>query len=335
MHPLLQNKFVKFAGIGLAALVVLFVVLLFLASISDHRNGGVSYEAGYAPSFNTSPSMGKAVTDEMDMMMRAESSYYPPQPYPDGYTSGLENYETTQYSVSARTKQFDELCDTVSSLKANAQIHFKYLNTSTNNCRATFYVDENLTNTVLNTLTAFSGVEVARNTESVTRHRQQLQGQTDILKQQLASVQSSLTAAETQFDEIAEFARANKDASTLSQAIREKLTLVDTLTQRKINLTSRLDQLYQQSADLEERMNVVQFDVTVSRSYPIYPNQESQKWEMAWEELKDTFTDTLIGLSAFFGIFLLWAVRLAVYLLVLIVVLRGLWKFAKLLMNKW
>jgi len=126
-----------------------------------------------------------------------------------------------------------------------------------------------------------------------------------------------------------------KILATGSSTLAASRKFRDTLTGRKINLTSQLNRLYQQTADLEEQIDVVQFDVTINRSHPIYPNQESQKWEMAWEELKDTYTDTLIGLTAFFGIFLLWTIRLAVYLLILIVVLRGLWKFAKLLLSKW
>jgi hypothetical protein len=40
------------------------------------------------------------------------SSYYPATrtSAQGGYTSDLEKYETTTYSVTARTKQFDEVC---------------------------------------------------------------------------------------------------------------------------------------------------------------------------------------------------------------------------------
>ncbi|MFT7644567.1 MAG: hypothetical protein ACI9BF_000216 [Candidatus Paceibacteria bacterium] len=340
MHPLLQNKFVKFIGIGLAVLAAFFIVIILLASMNSSRSSagmdsmGMSEGMDNTPSFNINSERGVSMGNEMKMM-QDESSYYPPQPSPHGYTSGLENYETTEYSVTARTKQFEEMCGALSALKADSQIHFKYLNTSTNNCRATLYAYETEAKRVLDTLTNFSGAEVTRNTESVTRHRQQIQSQTSILAQQLSSVQSSLTSAEIQFDEIADFARENKDAATLSQAINQKLNNINTLTQQKINLTARLNQLYQQAADLEEMMNAVQFNVNISRSNPIYVDQESRQWEQAWKELHGTYTETLIGLSAFFGIFLLWTARLAIYLLVLIIVLRGFWKFTKLLLSKW
>ena len=176
---------------------------------------------------------------------------------------------------------------------------------------------------------------MTRNTQSVTRHREQLQSRTSILRQQLASVERSLSIAETEFDEIAAFAREANDAVTLASAIREKLSLIDTLTQRKISLTSQIDSLLQQAADLEEQLNVVQFTVNIQRSYPLFPNETSRKWEQAWGELDNQFTDTLIALTAFFGIFLLWTVRITLYALVGIVVIRGLWKFIRFVWKKW
>jgi len=335
MQPLLRNKFFRFGIAGVVILLALSVLaMIVLASLNDARSTGYSDSSMglSAPSFSNEMHMRGVSSDGM---VSESDYYYPSEPAYDNYTSGLESYETTQYSVNSRTRQFDELCSTIKKLKADPNIHFKYLTTSTNNCYSTFYVEENKVENVLTTLTAFKGVEVNRNTSSVTRHREQIQTQTSILKQQLQSVESSLNAAETQFDEIAEFARESKDASTLAQAITQKINSVDMLTQRKINLASQLNQLYKQAADLEERINVVQFDVTINRSHPIYPEQNSRKWEQAWEELKDTYTNTLIGISTYFGIFLLWVLRLSIYLVVLIVILRGLWKFIQVLREKW
>ncbi len=340
MHPILKNKFVRFGGIGVGILVTLFILFFIVVnlftsstgilsnsfdSISLYSNsGGVKYEQSVrGTSYGvTEDSYGKS------------APYYPPIETPNGYTSELEKYETSSYSVSAQTHQFDELCTTVTNLRSNSQIHFKIITSGTNYCNAIFFVEENTVANVLSTLDTFENIEINRTTESVTRHKTQLQGRTSILQQQLASVQRSLTAAETQFDEIADFARQSRDAVTLSKAIREKLSLIDTLTQRKISLTSQLNNLYRQSADLEERMNVVQFSVNISRSQPINIGEYSRKWDSAWKELKDEYTNTLIGLTAYFGIFLLWTIRTAIYLLVTLVVIRGLWKFIKLLWKK-
>jgi len=333
MSPLLHNRYVRFIGIGLAV-VISGLVLLFVVSDLMVSSTGLSapQNNGFASDFDRNLQQ-RAVQTEL--AGSPESLMVPTPTGPTGYTSNLEAYEITSYAVNARTRTFDPLCDALQTLKADEAIDFKSLNRSTNNCRATFYVDEPQVASVLDTLSGFEGVEINRSTESVTRHREQIQSRTGILRQQLASVERSLFIAENDFDEIAAFARQANDAQTLASAIREKLNLIDTLTQRKISLTSQIDTLLQQAADLEEQLNVVQFTVNINRSNPLYPNKTSRQWEQAWAELNQQFTNTLIGLTAVFGIFLLWTVRVGLYALVGIVVIRGLYKFARLVWKKW
>lgn len=342
MQQLLQNKYVRFGLFAIGVMVIIFVALLLLAMLNTSRSNlglnSADIDSGYyAPSAPTfSDSMGSGVMmDGAEMMAEPDSSYYPYPPVPDGYTSSLESYETTSYSVSARTKDFDGLCGAVASLKNDQQIHFRTVTSSLNNCHASFFVTEEKVASVLTTLTSYRGVEVNRNTESVTRHKQQLESQTAILEQQLTRVESSLTAAQAQLDRLNQVFNTSDEVTRLSSEVTKSLQYIDQLTQRKINLISQLDNLYQQSTDLAERMKVVQFDVMVSRANPIVIDKYERQWDNAWEELKDEFTNTLIGLTAFFGIFLLWTVRVLLYLLVLIILLRGLWKFARLVWNKW
>lgn len=335
MHLLLQNKFVRFTIIGITALLAIFFVLLFLASMNSVRSTGLSNsDMMYAPSFNTSPEMGMSVSDSMGK--QAESSYYyPPQPSSDGYTSELESYETTAYNVTARTKDFDTICDEVSNLKGDSQIHFRTITSNLNNCYASFFVETEKVDEVLATLTKYRGVEISRDTESVTRHKQKLESQTTILQQQLARIESSLTAAETQLTRLNQLFNSSDEVTRLSSEVTKSLQYIDQLTRQKINLISQLDNLYQQSTDLAERMDVVQFDVNITRVTPIVVDKYERQWDRAWEELKDQFTDTLIGVTAFFGIILLLVIQYTLYLLVLILILRGVWKFIQFIWKKW
>lgn len=343
MQSLLRNKFIRFGLMAIGALVALLVVLFILALLNTSSTGlgikGSEMDGAYyeqtAPSVANVFDRGMMPGDSVSMEA-VDSSYYPyPEPTPDGYTAGLESYETTSYSVTARTKDFDALCATVAGLKSDTAIHFKSITSNINNCYASFYVAPEKVDGVLATLTSYRGVEVNRNTESVTRHKQQLDSQTMILQQQLARVNSSLTAAEAQLDRLNQVFNSSDEVTKLSSEVTKSLQYIDQLTQRKISLLDQLDNLYQQSADLAERMTVVQFDVRITRSTPLIVDKYERQWDQAWEELKDEFTNTLIGLTAFFGIFLLWTVRIGLYLLVILVLIRGLWKFAKVLWNRW
>jgi hypothetical protein len=254
MHPLFQNKFVRLGLVAIGALISLFIVLFVLTNLSSNSLGlkgdtvGVGY-APMAPSYQNSMGRDALLGGDEGMIVQTESSfYYAPEPLPDGYTSGLESYETTNYSISARTKEFDALCGALAALKNDPQIHFKNLTSSINSCYATFYVAPEKVEGTLHTLTAFGGVEVNRNTESVTRHKQQLESQTAILQQQLARVESSLTAAQTQLDRLNQVFNSSDEVTRLSGEVTKSLQYIDQLTERKIRLISISNRRTSQSA---------------------------------------------------------------------------------------
>lgn len=339
MPSLFQNRYVKFIGLGVAVLfggLVLLAILGALLGSLSHSTGldSRSYNTLSVPQMGYSPSFSNEMAMESADAIYDDGGYYP-EPIPSGYTAELETYETTTYTVSGRTKQFDEACATIADLKADPNIHFQSINTDTNYCRASFYVGEVEAAAVVDTLSGFKGIELTRDTSSVTRHRQQIQGRTSILQQQLRRVEQTLSAAEAQLARLNSRFQTTDEVVELSGEVTRSLQFIDQMTNKKINLISQLDNMYQQAADLEARMDVVAFSLNISRSNPLYPSKYEQQWERAWESLQDAYHETLMALTAFFGIFLLWVFRIAIYSLVLIVIIRGLWKFVKLVWSKW
>lgn len=335
MIPFVKKHFIHIVGGAFVVFVILVMLAVVLGSLNSARNLG-SHSTGLVSndmammevSAPQAPAMGRAMMADGDFAESLE--YYPePIPTPGGYTSGLERYETTQYNLSARSRGFDQLCESLETLKAEETIHFKHINTGLNRCDARFFVEEGRVAGVLAQFENNRDVEINRNTESVTRHKERLESQSTIVRQQLASVERTLAEAEVAYDEIVAFARANKDSETLSNAINNKLRQIDQLTSRKINLTSQLDNLAQQAADLNERLDVVEFYASFTRANPIQIGKYDRMWEQAWDELRDRFTGTLIGLSAFFGVFLLYVLQYGLYLLVLIIVARFGWKLVR------
>lgn len=340
MQSFLHNKYLRFALFGVGALLALIVIGVLLqltrSGFGGHQSLFVDYgydavEEVRVAEYHDGAYKSGAVASERAMLAPAVGdSYYPgPIPEPDTGYNNLEAYETTDYNISARTRQFDEFCSSVRALKIQDQFDFRNISETSNHCSATFYTEEEHVGTVLATFEQFSGVDVNRNTNSVTRQRDRLESQTDILQQQLASVERTLAAAETDFDSVIAIARTEGNASELANAIRQKLQMVDSLTQRKINLTSQLSNLYRQAQDLEERIDAVQFYVSASPVIHSSPGEHERKWANAWHELTDAFTQTLIGLTTGLGIFLLAVIQYGVYILIVIVILRYLWKFLR------
>lgn len=320
----MKNHIVKKAAWIIAALVVVLLLLWGIVNFMSSSTG----LSGDSVSFRNQGIQENAVAPAaMDI---AQGGFAPPTtPNTGGYTANLEQYETTDYQVTGRVKAFELFCDTLETLKADDRYDFRTLQSSLNNCRATFYSEEQYANDVLTQLQQYEGVQTSRITESVTRHREQIQSRSNIIRQQLNSVTSTLYEAEQAYDEIAAFARAERDTETYSEAITEKLRQVDQLTQRKISLTSQLDTLAQQAADLNERVGVVQINVSVSRSYTLNPDKAAREWEQAWEMLTDTWTSFGIWLTVYLGIFLLFVAQWSLYLVILLVLARLGYKLAR------
>ncbi|MCA9354131.1 MAG: hypothetical protein KC877_01275 [Candidatus Kaiserbacteria bacterium] len=344
--PFFQNRYVKIIGFGLLGVAGLFVLLLLwgimnlMVGSTDLGGNTVGVSAPRAPMFDGYMEADgdysyNKVAEMESVVSSAPAPTYIPEPMPSSYTDNLETYETTSYAVSGVTKQFDELCDLVTSLKADTEVHFQSINTGTNYCRASFYVTEAKAESVVTSLSEFKNVSITRDTHSVTRHKQQLESQTAILQQQLVRIESSLTAAQAQLDRLNTIFYSSNDVTDLSNQVTNSLRYIDQLTSRKISLISQLDNIYQQAADLNARLEVVEFSVSVSRKNPIVEDKYENLWKNAWDDLKDNFVTTLINLTTTFGIFLLWVLQAIVYIAVLIVVLRGFWKFVKLLWSKW
>lgn len=334
MPSFLKHPFVKFGAGLVGILFLLLVVAIVLASLGGARSTGFSgdYVSNIAPqaTFTEGAAMGRAMMAPAGMAdMEIVGDYsepMPPLPDPSGYVPNLETYETSSYNLSGRLRDFETACDTLESLKADGRYHFKYLTSNLNNCRATFFTDEAHVAEALNRLEQFNGVTVSRNTQSVTRHRENIQSRASIIRQQLDIVERTLAEAEAAYTEIEAFARAERDVAEYSKAVDTKLRQIDQLTNRKINLTSQLQGIAQQAADLEERIGVTELSVSFSRSYTLNPDKNSRAWERAWETLSDTWTNFGTGLTAYFGVFVLYVVQYSLYLLVLIVAARFGWK---------
>jgi len=331
MPSFLRHPAVRYIGGGIIGLLLLAVVAaVLLGSLNSSRSTGFS--ADYV---SNSPQglFQESVVASRALAPKIAGDYgapiYPTTPT-SGYVPNLEDFETTNYNLSGRLRDLSTACDTLTTLKADNRFHFKSLSTNLNSCYATFYTEEAFVREAINSL-QFSGVTVSRNTQSVTRHRENIASQASIIRQQLASVESTLAEAELAYDDIAVFAREERDVSEYSQAIDAKLRQIDQLTNRKISLTSQLDSIAQQAADLEERIGVVEISVNYSRSYTLNPDKTSRAWEQAWETLSDTWINFGIGLTAYFGIFLLYTLQYGLYLLVLILLARFGWKAVRMI----
>lgn len=331
------HKIRKYGLITLSILgMIIMSIVVLLIIISSSRSSNYSTQGiSEVPSMSTNRSAGthsfsnslKSTEYDNDGSYSDESYVDPlPEYNPTVYVPGLESYETTDYQITARTRQFEEGCSLLRTLKTDTRIYFKSLYVDQNVCSALFFSAPDKVDSILNQLKDIRGAEVSESTQSVTRTREVLQTETQIVTEQLSSVVHTLADAEIQYAVIAEFARANNEAAALTEAIRDKLQILESLTQQRIQLTAQLQQLQQQATDLNERIGMIAFTVNINRSFAFDPEETSREWETSWHTLKNTVTSVLIGFTTYLGVFILRALQFAFYALILIFIARYGWK---------
>lgn len=340
MPPLFTHPYVKWPLIGFAGfigLTILIAALLFIRTLFSgygmldgySNNSFFKYTtedmAMAEPAF-----MGRSLATN-EMTIDVVEDYYEP-PYisePTGTISTLEQYETTNYYMNGSIKSFDETCGMLEQMKAEERYIFKNLNSDLNYCSATFFAAPEAVDSAIALFSNIAGVTISRNTQSVSKHREQLLSQQDIITEQLSVVTATLTEAKTAYDDIALFARQSGDAIAYSTAIDTKLRQIEQLSQRQINLTSQLDRIAQQSADLQEHIGMVEISASFSRAYQIDTGRDTYAWAEAWQQLKDAWTQTGIGFTAYVGIFILYAIQAVFYFFIILLVARFGWKGIK------
>ncbi len=338
------QKYFVFSIFGLAAAALVLVVLLTAAggAPGGHRNSN-SYGEGVSVGMAPMPPMadrdmgmgystdGFATQEAADESYRAgKVSISPTMPAPmQPYVPNLEAYETTDYRATALTNAFDPACGLLREMKADSAIHYRSFSEDLNHCSAVFFVDEGQANNVRDRLSGIENIVIERSTVSVTRAREDILDQVDVLRAQLAHTEATLATVTRQYEDIVKLAYQEGEPTALNRAIQSQYEILDQLNQRRLNEANQLRWLLQQSTDLEERIGKVQFSVDVRRTTEIAPDRFDRAWAGAFEDLKDNFIQTLISLTIGLGMFALWLVQLVVYGGLLLLIGRFLYRFLR------
>ena len=82
MHPFFQNKFVRFAGIGLAVILGLIIFSALTNTLSMSTGLSQSDDKMYTPSISLNSLDGGMMQEASYERIDSASSYYPPSPVP-------------------------------------------------------------------------------------------------------------------------------------------------------------------------------------------------------------------------------------------------------------
>lgn len=254
------------------------------------------------------------------------------QPSTDTY---FQQYETTDYVVSARSRSFPTLCATLKSLRDDQGTDFRSFEQRDNRCRAEFFVQQSEVERILALFEQYPEVLVQTQINSVTTRYTTLTNELSVVQDRLTETEAFIETTRAMYDEVIDVARESNDAAALNRAIDSSIERIDQLRQRQVNLANRVRNLERQQSELAERIDQIRFSVQFDRVVPLQTGVVERKWQLAWQELKDTFTETSIGLTTGLGIFLLWVIRIGIYIVFVLVLLRLLYSFGRYIWTRW
>ena len=327
-------------AVGLGGLVL----LLGIFNSIFYSGGGFSMDSrgGYSDGFSTQSSSRMPSHQSSDLyyddvyfdnMVSSAPSQGRILPTPQGPSTGsftrLQAYETTDYTVSASLRSIDTLCNQLEFLRADENTQFRSLTRNEQSCRAHFFVEENQVDQLLQYFNSIRGVQIDRNTHSVTTLREQVTSELDSLRTQLARLETTISEAEVGFDEAIAFARTESDATALAQAVNEKTNTLNNLYQQQLFLNAQIQEVARRSQDLNERIGLVGFSIRFTSLTRANTNRQDRAWAHAIEILEDRLIDFQTGVTIGLFIVLLWIIQITIYGVLLFIILFGLWKVYK------
>ncbi len=320
--------------IAALGIIVIFVIGFGVRMI------GSSFQSLTRSTGSSAPSMGMYGGTNYDMALSdkegATLSARNVMPYPQEPTPGTdgEAFEVTQYSGSIETGNAEKTCGELLALKSRAEVIFEQAQNSDTGCNYTFKVAQAQANEVLEMLKAMDPKELSQNTHTIKRQIEDFTSATDILRKKLETIDETLTLAGRAYDELTALATRTHYVESLTNIINSKLSIIERLTQERINTVAQLEQLGRAKAEQLDKLEFVYFSISVYENKLIDTERLLDSWKSELRsfvyDVNATLQDLTVGLVAV----LLACLQYVVYFLIIFFVAKYGWRVVKRMWNK-
>jgi hypothetical protein len=347
MTPL---KALKLVGVVLGVLLLISIALQIVGSSFQSLTGSIG-----VPSVATAPSYGgigmgggadydyatsqsysreeRAMMPQLSVRNVAGNSMYPPQ---HGSPVGdmAEAFEVTQYSAYIETRKLDETCKAFEELKARDDVIFENANTHDRGCTYTFKVKHSSVEEVLAWLKDLDPKELSENTYTIKQQIDDFTNEVEVLEKKRESIEQTLAQALNAYDEITELATRTQNADALAQIINSKISIIERLTQEKININEQLDRIARAKAEQLDRLDYTYFNATIVENKFVDGEELTDSWKQALRNFVARTNEALQNLSLNLILLLFWVLQWIIYALIALFVAKYGWKFARDVWNR-
>jgi hypothetical protein len=315
----------KIIGLVLGGTLVLAVVIaLFGFSIRTVFYGGGNY--GSSSSYSDVGGKMRSYAPQM-----AEDNYAivaPGMPSPDsGYSTGTdaENFEVKSYDATIKSRNIDETCQKILALKISDEVIFEYSNLNEEDCSFRFKVLKEAEEKTLKVIQDLNPDNLNTSVESIKQTVEFYEKQQDILKQQLDSIDETLSKAQDAYDEITKLATKKQDVESLATIIDNKLNLIDKLASQRLSIKQQIDQNAKTKAEQLDRLKYSFFNVTVIKDKIFDWKQIKDSWKYELKQFVTNLNSMIQGISVNLATYFVRFIQVAIYLFLSVFLLKYGW----------
>jgi hypothetical protein len=332
-------KALKVAGLILLAIIALAAVTgafrnphikIYRGDVGMSVTSSVApmiFEEGMSKGYSMQASDGNVVFSTRNTMI------YPPY---GGSPSGdmAEEFEVTDYSATIESQDSEKTCVSVMALKSKLYVVFENSSSYDSGCNHTFKVKKANVDEILASLKALDPKDLSENTRTIKAQIDDYTSEIEILESKLKTIDSTLKSAVAAYDDITAVATRNQDAASLATIIGSKLSIIERLTQEKINVSMQLDRYARAKAQEVDKLEYTYFHVSVYENKYIDGRSLGESWKAAVRQFVYDVNRIIQGLTIGIIGFILIIAQILIYVFIVVFVVKFAWRGVKGIWNK-
>ncbi|MFZ5365148.1 MAG: hypothetical protein ACOZBH_03045 [Patescibacteria group bacterium] len=327
-HNLTAANIFKIAGVAIVAIFLLVVAFRLIGTsintVLKNRDYGYDVYPQSSTGYDYKSGIGYPAMEPIGLSERNIA------PVPSTTTgSDAEEYEVTEYYAMIETRELDKTCALITDLKAREDVIFESANEYDQGCNYIFKVKKDSVSQILDIINSTDPKELTESTYTIKNIIEDYTSEIDILEKKLESIDETLNKAMAAYDNITALATRVQDVETLAKIIDSKIAIIERLTQERINVNSQLDMISRSKAVQLDRLEYTYFHVNIIEDKFIDGENLKDAWKAAIKKFVNDINDVAQGVTVTLVTVLLRVVQIALYLLILLVIVKYSWKFIK------
>jgi hypothetical protein len=318
---------------------IAIVVLVFFAVASQllMSSFGTLTDRNYAKesisSYNNSFGLKSASTQSMRLSSRNVSdSYGGNEEFAPG--SDAEDFEVKEYNATIKTRKFEKTCSTISDLKNKEYVIFQNSQKYNTNCNYSFKVANKNLDEILAIVNSLKPENISENKYTIKQVVSDYTNEVDLLNKKIESIDDTLNNAVKAYDDITKLATQTRDVENLAKIITSKIDIIERLTMERMKINSQLDRIERSKSQELDRLEYSYFNVNIIENKFVDTVSIKNSWQRSIKnfvmDLNQTLQDVTINLATF----LFRGIQIALYLFILLLVIKHGWKFTKRIWKK-